>query len=91
MAKREIVYTGEAARLDEEVKRLQQQLNETIKQRDAAYKEQVAAEKKAAADEKKVEANKRKDAKEAVAKAMAENSISADDVMAFLNSKKNNA
>lgn len=84
MAKREIVYTGEAARLDEEVKRLQQQLNETIKQRDAAYKEQVAAE-------KKVEANKRKDAKEAVAKAMAENSISADDVMAFLNSKKNNA
>lgn len=77
MAKKDIVYTGEAAKLNDEVIALQKQLDEAVKKRDEAYKVQLEAENA-----------KKKDAKDALSKAMSSNDISADDVLAFIAAKK---
>lgn len=77
--KRQIEYTGKAAKINEKVQKLEAELKAAKEELKAAYKAQVKEEKKAAAAVAKAK-------KDEVYKAIQNSGKTAEEILAFLNS-----
>lgn len=87
--KKEVFYTGKAAKLNEKVQRLEEELKAAKQELKDAYKEQLKAEKVTLAKEKKAAAAMaKKMAKEnnvKILKAIQESGKSVDEILELLN------
>ena len=77
--KKQIEYTGKAAKINEKVQKLEAELKAAKEELKAAYKAQVKEEKKAAAAEAKAK-------KDEVYKAIQNSDKTPEEILAFLNS-----
>lgn len=92
--RKEVVYTGKAAKLNEKVQKLEADLKSTKEELKVAYVEQLKAEKAALAKEKKAAAIAAKKAmkenKAKILKAIQESGKSPEEILAFLNASPEN-
>jgi len=79
--RKEVNYTGEAAKINDKVKKLEEDLKAAKVELKAAYKKQLADEKKAAQKQKA-------DNQKVILKALESSNVSAEEVLEFLKAKK---
>lgn len=85
--RKEVVYTGKAAKLNEKIQKMETELKSAREELKIAYKEQLKAEKMAVAKEKKATAAAKKAMKEnkaKILKAIQESGKSPEEILALL-------